>query len=181
TNAEPQHIDFRNLVGGTWKIQVIGTGTGPYTFLAESIDKDSHITIPASGNITPGAIVTYEFSNPGNGSQPVLTQIVNIDIKPGADPAPINLKSNGVTPVAILSSGAFDATTVDPTSVKFGPSGATSTQNSSEDVNGDGKPDLVLHFPTQQTGIKNGDTQACLTGKTNSGVAIKGCDAIRTD
>lgn len=176
---EPQHIDFRNLVGGTWNVQVIGTGTGPYTFLAESIDKDSHIIIPASGNITPGAVVIYEFSNPGDGSQPTLTQTVSIDVKPGADLPPINLVSDGVTPVAILSGDAFDATTVDPSSVKFGPNGATSTQNGIEDVNGDGRPDLVLHFRTQQTGVKEGDTRACLTGKTKSGINIQGCDSIR--
>ena len=39
---------------------------------------------------------------------------VTIDIKPGSDPNSINLGSAGVIPVAILSSEAFDATTVDP-------------------------------------------------------------------
>jgi hypothetical protein len=115
-----------------------------------------------------------------NGSQPLLQQIVSVDIKPGENPASIDPKSNGVTPVAILSTKAFDAKTIDATSVKFGPNGATSRQNGIEDVDGDGIPDLVLHFSTQQTGIKSGDTQACLTGKTKTGVNIQGCNSIRT-
>jgi hypothetical protein len=103
---------------------------------------------------------------------------VNVDIKPGSSTNPINLQSTGVIAVAILSTATFDASTVNPASVTFGPSEATSTQNSLEDVNGDGRLDLVLHFRTQQTGIQLGDTQACLVGQTRSGTAIEGCDHI---
>jgi hypothetical protein len=52
-----------------------------------------------------------------------------------------------------------------PSTVKFGLNGATSNQNSIEDADGDGTPDLLLHFKTQDTGIKSGDTQTCLTGE----------------
>jgi len=45
---------------------------------------------------------------------------VEIDIKPGSYPNSINPNSNGVIPVAILTTPSFDATTVDPLSVKFG-------------------------------------------------------------
>jgi hypothetical protein len=107
---------------------------------------------------------------------------VSIDIKPGSDPNSINPNSKGVIPVAILTTPAFDATTVDPLSVKFGPAGATETHGKGhiEDVDGDGDPDLVLHFNTQQTGIQCGDTSASLTGKTFGGQAITGTDAIQT-
>ena len=47
-----------------------------------------------------------------------------------------------------------------------------------EDVNGDGRLDLLFQFETQQTGIDPGDTKACLTGKTFAGVDIEGCDSI---
>ena len=83
-------------------------------------------------------------------------------------------------PVAILSTSTFDVSAVVAASVIFGPSGATSTQNSLEDVNGDGRADLVLHFRTQETGLKPGDTQACLTGQTKSGTPIHGCDSVHT-
>jgi hypothetical protein len=84
--------------------------------------------------------------------------------------------------VAILTTKTFDATTVDPASVKFGPKGATEAhgQGHTEDVNGDGQLDLVPHFRTQQTGINCGDTSASLTGKTFDGQAIEGTDSIKT-
>jgi hypothetical protein len=93
-----------------------------------------------------------------------------------------------VIPVAILSTASFDATTVDPASVCFGGAEDASQRDCSEahgrghleDVNGDGRLDVLLYFETQQTGIDPGDTQACLSGKTFAGVDIEGCDAITT-
>jgi hypothetical protein len=46
---------------------------------------------------------------------------VALDTKPRSFPNAINPNSNGVIPVAILTTDAFDATTVDPLSVEFGP------------------------------------------------------------
>lgn len=109
-------------------------------------------------------------------------RIVDIDIKPGSVPNSINPKSKGVIPVAILTTDIFDATTVDPLSVKFGPNGATEAHKRGhiEDANGDGNPDMVLHFNTQKTGIKCGDTSASLTGKALDGQDIEGSDSIQT-
>jgi hypothetical protein len=83
---------------------------------------------------------------------------VQIDIKPGSSPNTINPKSKGVIPVAILTTKSFNATTVDPLSVEFGPKGAFEAYGKGhrEDANGDGKKDLVLHFNTQETGIRCG-------------------------
>ena len=180
-DTEPQVISIREMGAGIWKFQVVGTGTGSYTFLAESVDRDTHTIIPAAGTIKSDDIANYELSISGDGSQPILTQIIDIEIKPGSNPAPINLKSNGVMPVAILSNNVFDATTIDPSSVKFGPNGVMEIHKTGhlEDVNSDGKVDMVLHFNTQGTGIKSNDTKACLTGKTRTGINIQGCDDIR--
>jgi hypothetical protein len=110
----------------------------------------------------------------------VLT--VQVDIKPGSFPNPINPKSRGVIPVAIMTTATFDALTVDPLTVKFGPAGAVEAHGKGhpEDVDGDGKLDLVLHFGTQESGIKAGDVSAGLTGKTFAGQDIAGSDAIVT-
>jgi hypothetical protein len=107
---------------------------------------------------------------------------VAIDIKPGSEPATINPKSQGVIPVAILTTETFDATTVNAATVRFGETGteAAIVRSALEDVDGDGNTDLLLHFNTQDTGIQCGDTSASLTGQTFSGQPIQGSDAIVT-
>ena len=93
----------------------------------------------------------------------------------------INSRSNGIIQVAVLSSSTFNAATVDPLSVRFGPDGAQPVQEARiHDANGDGLPDLALHFRTQQTGIECGHTSASLTGQTLDGQAIEGSGAFRT-
>ena len=123
-------------------------------------------------------------------SQPNASTLqVVIDIKPGSDPNAINPRSKGLIPVAILSTQTasgepidFDATTVNPASVAFGPAGALEAhaRGHIEDVDGDGDQDLLLHFRTQSTGIACGDTAAGLTGTTFGGQAIAGSDSIVT-
>lgn len=107
---------------------------------------------------------------------------VTVDIKPGSLPNSINPKSKGKLPVAILTTNAFDATTMDPTTVRFGQTGteAAPVQSALEDVDGDGDIDMILHFNTQDTGMMCGDTSASLTGETFSEQAIQGTDAIKT-
>ncbi|UCG68126.1 MAG: hypothetical protein JSV09_09875 [Thermoplasmata archaeon] len=113
---------------------------------------------------------------------------VSINIKPGSYPNSVNPGSKGVIPVAILTTSTsqgdpfdFDATCVDPSTVRFGPNQATIAHEKGhiEDVDGDGDFDLLLHFIIQNTGLNSGDTQATLTGETYSGEAIKGVDTVR--
>ncbi len=111
--------------------------------------------------------------------------VVHIEIKPpAAPPVPINLRSGGVIPVAILSTSIFDARTVDPTTVIL--SGATvarkgkgTPQVSVQDVNGDGLPDLVVQVSTSALQLTNTAVQAVLTGRTFAGQAIEGTESIR--
>jgi len=103
---------------------------------------------------------------------------VVIDIKPWSDPNPINLKSKGVIPVAILTTDEFDAATVDPDTVLF--AGAAPVHYAMEDVDHDGDMDMILHFNTQETDIRPGDTEATLTAQTYDGKAFFGTDSVRT-
>jgi hypothetical protein len=52
--------------------------------------------------------------------------------------------------------------------------------NNAGDVNGDGYPDFLLHFRTQDTGIEFGDTEACLTASLIGGGSFTSCDPIIT-
>ncbi len=110
----------------------------------------------------------------------VMTSVV-IDIKPGSDPNSINCQNTkGTVPVAILTENGFNATTVDPSTVTFGPNQAQEMHGTGhiEDVDGDADQDMVFHFRIGDTGIQSDDTQATLKGQTFGGTLFEGTDAI---
>ena len=110
---------------------------------------------------------------------------VQIDIKPGSYPNAINLGSNGVVPVAILSSADFDAASVDTQTVTLGGANVAVRGKGSkelaafEDIDGDGRLDLVVHVVTDNLlpGLFQ-DGFAILEGRTFDGNAIRGQDEI---
>lgn len=101
---------------------------------------------------------------------------INIDVKPGSDEvAPINLKSKGRIPVALLSSSEFDATKA--SSLTFGSTGDESSFShcgEAQDVNGDSLLDLVCHFYNSATGFKRGDLEGIMRGISGDGRAFEG-------
>jgi hypothetical protein len=101
---------------------------------------------------------------------------VQIDIRPGSDRNPINLRSKGVVPVAVLSTGDFDARMVDPYSVLL--ADAAPVRWRIEDVDRDGDLDMLFHFKTQELFLTPDSTEAVLKGKTVDGVEIEGKDAV---
>jgi len=101
---------------------------------------------------------------------------VDIDIKPGSDPNSINLKSKGVVPVAVLTTDDFDASNVDPSTVKF--AGAAPVRWTMEDVDGDGDMDMLFHFKTQELDLDENSTEATLSGETIDGTPIEGTDTV---
>lgn len=160
-----------DVSNGTLTLNAAGSFT--YTPNADFSSADS-FTYKANDGTADSNVVTVSLI--------VTSILVDIDIKPGSDSNPINPNSQEIIPVAILTTGAFDATQVDPLSVEFGPNGAAETHKRGqvEDVDGDGDRDLLLHFNTQDTGIECGDTSATLTGVTLGGQVIEGTDSITT-
>jgi len=103
---------------------------------------------------------------------------VDIDVKPHSISNPINLKSKGKVPVAILTTESYDASDTDPGSVMFAE--ASPLKWVFKDIDGDGDVDLLLHFKTQELQISEFNTFGVLTGLTLDGTSIEGMDNILT-
>jgi hypothetical protein len=123
---------------------------------------------------------------------------VAIDIKPTSCPNPLNIKSKGVLPVAILGTADFDVTTVDVASLRL--VGVSPIRSRLKDVatpvaaavdvcdctteGPDGYLDLALKFNAQEIiealgDINNGDVlQLGLTGVLSDGTPFEGWDCV---
>jgi hypothetical protein len=131
---------------------------------------------------------------------------VDVDIKPGSCPNPLNLKSKGVLPVAVLGTEEFDVTTIDPLTILLSreevEEGVGPIRSDYEDVatpfegelcdchdlDGDGYLDLTLKFKTQDLVVElkldevaGDEIPLTLTGnlrESEDGTPIKGADCI---
>ena len=94
-------------------------------------------------------------------------------------------KSEGQEPiqVAILSMKDFDAMTVDPQSLTFGPTGNEKSlikcRKHGKDVNHDGQIDMVCYFKSEVANFQTGDLNGVVKGKTKSGMQIEGSGALK--
>jgi len=134
-------------------------------------------------------------------SPPSEVEYVDLDIKPGSCPNPLNTKSNGVLPVAILGTDQFDVYDIDPGTVML--EGVSPLRSNLEDVSrpvtdpadtcdctsrgGDGYTDMTFKFDTQdivdaleaQMPFVDGETRILtITGMTHVGVPIEGTDCV---
>jgi hypothetical protein len=125
---------------------------GVYSVLTGVYGNGDPINLKFYGNI-PINLVTLESG-------------MVIDIKPGNEQNNINLKSNGVVPVAVLTTDEFDAAKVDPATALF--AGAAPQHWSLEDVDGDGNNDVIFHFRTQELDLDEDSREATLTAQLKS-------------
>jgi len=130
------------------------------------------------------AVVRYEVEAPA--------MEVTIDVRPGRFPNRIELEDDiceddDNLSVAVLTTPAFDALTVDASSLKLGDpllSGIVTPIRSRErDVDGDGDLDLVLVFAlcdlVTNTALDSSSTELVLTGMTLDGTPITGKDSVK--
>ena len=109
---------------------------------------------------------------------------LTIDIRPGNDINPVNLKSNGVLPVAILGAEGFDVALIDLESLVMAgsspkPRGRSGNIGSFRDVNGDSIIDLVLNFDLSQLDAEPSVAELTLLGLLQDGTEFEGTDTIR--
>ncbi|MEA2001320.1 MAG: hypothetical protein U9N84_05465, partial [Actinomycetota bacterium] len=168
-------------------------GTHTVTFDATAAPDEVATTDPSPGNNTAVQTVTVECLAP-----------VAVNIHPGSSENPINVRSAGAVPVAVLTTEvgeyglpvAFDATSIDVDTVRFGSvdklqsgSGAPAVHKQGhledslelDEVTYDGDTDLVLHFSTAATVIDPGTAELCVRGTfryEGSTFQFIGCDQI---
>ncbi len=140
----------------------------------------------AAGSYTVSMSVTDKDGGLGTDDMQLTVDFLSVgfDVMPGSAPSPVNLSGNGVIPVAILSSAVFDATAIDPATLRFGdsvdPDAPVETRPNgmypvhARDVNGDGLPDLVVHVGVSDL-VANGDLTEASTSLTVRGFLGDGC------
>ena len=114
---------------------------------------------------------------------------VEVRVDPLGNPGVVVLGSKDLLPVAILTTEVaksesvdFDASQVDPLSVRFGPGKAgivVRSMSASRDVDEDGDTDLLLFFRRRKAGLRCGDTEAILAGRTKDGKVFQGLVAVQ--
>jgi subtilisin family serine protease len=144
----------------------------------------------AAQTYTIGFRVTDKDGDTGFDSMELTVDFlgVQIDITPSQHPNSVSLSNRGRLPVAVLSSADFDATQIDPASVLLGDEAGTDTPvakrpngqyfSAIEDVNGDGLPDLVLHFEVPAL-VAHGDLTPKSTHLVLRGFLQNGCTNFR--
>lgn len=158
--------NFKLPATGTY---VVGVASAPRAFAATGggTTSDSLKSLNANGD--------YQLIISGV-TVPMLQ--VSIEIKPGSgEVAPINPKSRGKVPVALLGAADFSVDEVDTGSVTFGHTGHESSLSkcgTPSDVNGDLFPDLVCHFENQQAAWEPTDEEGIVRGRLRSGTKFEG-------
>lgn len=137
-------------------------------------DSFTYTIIDGKGGVATATV--FVTVNPGR---------LGIDIKPGSSPNSINLGSNGVVPVAILSTETFDATALNPETVFLEGTGVAlrgkgnKYMSHSEDVNGDAIADLIVQIQTENLDPERfQDGTALITVESNGQILYQGEDEI---
>jgi len=176
---------------------------GMFAFSVSAGAYTLHETDPAGyTSITPNEVsVVVENENYQADFVDYMEPGLPVDVKPGSDVNPLNLKSKGVLPVAILGSETFDVTQIDPASLRL--NGVAPLRWSYGDVGGgdntavdpdvksndeemsDGYDDMTLKFSTQEIAaalgndLERGDIVALtMTGSLNDSSSIWGEEMV---
>ena len=160
--------DFLVPATGTY---IVGVSSYPRMFMHQ-------------GEVTSGPLDegTYELVIDG---LPVSMMHISMEIKPGNNDVapPINPRSKGKIPVALLGSESFDVNDVNVGSLRFGATGNEKSLHKCakrpKDVNRDGYPDLVCHFYTAKSGFNGTQLTGRLSGTANGKVPFQGAAYLK--
>lgn len=159
----PPFYDFEAILypNGTvvYQYNTVGTTVNSATIGIQNATQDDGITVAYNADYVHDGLA-IRFAGP-----------VDIDFKPMSCPNPVSINSRGVVPLAILGTGSFDVTHVDPASVTLAGvsplrwdlkdvSTPIGEGKSCTDAGSDGFLDLVLHFDTQELAAALGEVTA---------------------
>jgi len=136
-----------------------------------------------------GSVMTTSGARQGDytlvisGASPSVKNIA-ILIKPGSHyTAPINPRSRGKIPVAILGGPDFNTSSIDTRTLTFGSTGDEASLSKCNpqlvDLNNDGRLDMLCHFNNQDAQFKLSDIEATLHGRTLDGTQFEGTGAMK--
>lgn len=158
TTSSDGSFAIRGLVPGSYTVTTSHTGTTPQSY---------DFTL-APGSIRVANFIVWEQSQIS----------ARLDIRPGSTDNPINTKSKGKIPVAILGASDFDVRGIEQSSLRFGSTGREYSLNyigngrpqcNYGDVNSDGLEDIQCKFTSAETFFKFGDTLGYLVADLISG------------
>jgi hypothetical protein len=205
TGAE--HLSIEVTESGTYQIEVYGYTAATYgisievTASAGSSAVSSELGRAARGTGVSGLLMkaaltkvrrTVPVVSPSSTPQtqialppaPFSQVEVEIDIKPGSYPNCFNNDGHGVIPVAILGSEDLDVHEVNVATLSLEGMAVAARGKADkllaayEDVNGDGRVDLVIKIEDVDGVFDPGTGTATLTGQLLDGTLIKGVDEI---
>ncbi|MCH9031709.1 MAG: T9SS type A sorting domain-containing protein, partial [candidate division Zixibacteria bacterium] len=162
-------------------------------------DLQLNSTSPGSPQNSPCGVLVGAL---GVGCEPTVSQVLNLDIKPGSCPNPFNIRGreahgNAVLPVALLGTTDFDVRDVDVSTLAL--EGVGPVRHGFDDVSAppeftiecgcvedsvDGHEDLTLKFLRSEVIAALGDLSGVsqlrltLTGKLNDGSEFSASDCI---
>jgi len=108
--------------------------------------------------------------------------VVSVDIRPGSSSNPLNIKSKGVLPVAVLGAEELDVRPVDVDTIRL--EGIASIRHAFDDIGSDGFEDLMLKFSTKAIVevlgvVEDGErVELALAEQTAAGVDFQGADSV---
>jgi hypothetical protein len=114
--------------------------------------------------------------------RPAVT-VVTIEIQPGVDPKTIVFGSTNLLPVAILARLGFSPRLLEGGEVRFAGANLVETPRRQigtyQDVNGDGRLDLVVQFRPSEMQLEAGDATLLLEATALAGDEVRASANVR--
>jgi len=148
---------------------VAGSGGGEFLFpFFVAVDTIGNVFVSDTLN---NRVQKFSFGRP-----------IDVVLKPGGGAPTVNLRSNGLLSVSVLSDASFDATGLNALTIRLGPAqaGIFHAQGHTSDLDGDGDLDLLLHFRIPELGVACGDTSMAFSAMTFAGDLVVSTVSIVT-